>query len=193
MNEILLLEDDSLFYPYWEYYYEITIVSEINKLNKELADNVQMMLEEYADWKKDYDAKMARNSGRRLAVAPAKPKTECEKKPSLTTCLQEFKNVSTSMTKILQQAEAEIAFKTTQKEKFQSNIVAYKNHVNNLFGAFEFELVMYDEQEYFKKYNDDDFFYPYQPRRTKLGTFSFNILIDEATYSYNYFSKKVSF
>jgi len=46
-----------------------------------------MMLEEYADWKKDYDAKMARNSGRRLAVAPAKPKTECEKKPSLTTCL----------------------------------------------------------------------------------------------------------
>ena len=193
MNEILLLEDDSLFYPYWEYYYEITIVSEINKLNKELADNVQMMLEEYADWKKDYDAKMARNSGRRLAAAPAKPKTECEKKPSLTTCLQEFKNVSTSMTKILQQAEAEIAFKTTQKEKFQSNIVAYKNHVNNLFGAFEFELVMYDEQEYFKKYNDDDFFYPYQPRRTKLGTFSFNILIDEATYSYNYFSKKVSF
>jgi hypothetical protein len=65
--------------------------------------------------------------------------------------------------------------------------------VNNLFGAFEFELVMYDEQEYFKKYNDDDFFYPYQPRRTKLGTFSFNILIDESTYSYNYFSKKVSF
>ena len=40
MNEILLLEDDSLFYPYWEYYYEITIVSEINKLNKELAENV---------------------------------------------------------------------------------------------------------------------------------------------------------
>ena len=87
----------------------------------------------------------------------------------------------------------EIAFKTKQKDKFQSNIVAYKNHVNNLFGAFEFELVMYDEQEYFKKYNDDDFFYPYQPRRTKLGTFSFNILINEETYSYNYFSKKVSF
>jgi hypothetical protein len=38
--EILLLEDDSLFYPYWEYYYEITIVSEINKLNKELGENV---------------------------------------------------------------------------------------------------------------------------------------------------------
>ena len=59
-----------------------------------------MMLEEYADWKKDYDAKVARNSGRRLATA-ASAKTECEKKPSLTTCLEEFKNVSTSMTKIL--------------------------------------------------------------------------------------------
>lgn len=192
MNEILLLEDDSLFYPYWEYYYENTIVSEINKLTKELGDNIQMMLEEYTDWKKDYDARQARKSGRRLATA-APAKTECQKKPSLTTCLEEFKNVSTSMTRILQQAEAEIAFKTKQKEKFQTNIVAYKNHVNNLFGAFEFELVMYDEQEYFKKYNDDDFFYPYQPRRTKLGTFSFNILINEDTYSYNYFSKKVSF
>ena len=35
--------------------------------------------------------------------------------------------------------------------------------------------------------------YPYQKRKTKLGTFSFNILIDEDTYDYNYFSKTVSF
>jgi hypothetical protein len=45
-----------------------------------------MMLEEYADWKKKYDARMAKNSGRRLATAKPE-KTECEKKPSLTTCL----------------------------------------------------------------------------------------------------------
>lgn len=109
--EILLLEDDSLFYPYWEYYYEITIVSEINKLNRELGENVQMMLEEYADWKKKYDARMAKNSGRRLATDKPE-KTECEKKPSLTTCLQQFRNVSKSMTNLLLQAEAEIAFKT---------------------------------------------------------------------------------
>ena len=113
MSNVLLLEDDSLFYPYYEYYYEMTIVSEINKLNKELDENVKMMLEEYAKWKKEYDA---RNSRRRLATAAEK--TECEKKPSLATCLKEFKNVSISMTKILQQAEVEIAFKTTQKEKF---------------------------------------------------------------------------
>lgn len=52
---------------------------------------------------------------------------------------------------------------------------------------------MYDEQEYFKKYNDEEFFYPYQMRKTKLGSFSFNILIDEETYDYDYFSKQVSF
>ena len=97
------------------------------------------------------------------------------------------------MTNYLLSVQDEITFKTSQKEKFASNQIAYKNHVNNLFGAFEFELVMYDEQEYFKKYNDDEFFYPYQKRKTKLGTFSFNILIDEATYNYNYYSKKVSF
>jgi hypothetical protein len=61
-----------------------------------------------------------------------------------------------------------------------------------LFEAFEFELVIYDEQEYFKKYNDDEFFYPYQRRKTKLGTFSFYTIIDE-TYDYDYFSKEISF
>jgi hypothetical protein len=30
-------------------------------------------------------------------------------------------------------------------------------------------------------------------RKTKLGSFSFNILIDEETYNYDYFSKQVSF
>ena len=54
-------------------------------------------------------------------------------------------------------------------------------------------MVIYDEQEYFKKYNDEEFFYPYQKRKTKMGSFSFNILIDEATYDYDYFSKEVSF
>jgi hypothetical protein len=70
--------------------------------------------------------------------------------------------------------------------------------VNELFSEFEFELVIYDEVEYFKKYTDPDFFYPYQLRKTILGTFSFSILIDDdqnsATfYNYNYFSKTVSF
>ena len=30
MNRILMLDDDSLFYPYYEYYYTFVIVNEIN-------------------------------------------------------------------------------------------------------------------------------------------------------------------
>ena len=67
------------------------------------------------------------------------------------------------------------------------------SYINGLFSEFEFELVIYDEVEYFKKYTNPEFDYPYQKRKTKLGTFSFNILIDEDTYDYNYFSKTVSF
>lgn len=74
----------------------------------------------------------------------------------------------------------------------------FKNYINDLFTEFEFELVVYDEVEYFKKYNNPEFFYPYQRRKTKIGTFSFNILINEVSdsqnyYNYDYVSKSVSF
>ena len=86
-----------------------------------------------------------------------------------------------------------IDFKKSQKDLFQYNNGKFTEHINSLFKAFEFELVAYDEVEYFKKYNNPEFNYPYQMRKTKLGTFAFDILIDEETYDYNYYSKIVSF
>ena len=49
------------------------------------------------------------------------------------------------MTNYMLNLQADIDFKKLQKEKFVSNQADYKKHINNLFSAFEFELVMYDE------------------------------------------------
>jgi hypothetical protein len=65
------------------------------------------------------------------------------------------------MTARLISLNASIIAKTAARDKFISNQADYFNHVNLIFSNFEYELVMYDEQEYFKKFNDDEFFYPY--------------------------------
>lgn len=49
----------------------------------------------------------------------------------------------------------------------------YEQYINGIFQEFEFELVIYDEVEYFKKYTHEEFFYPYQRRKTNLGSYSF--------------------
>ena len=51
---------------------------------------------------------------------------------------------------------------------------------------------MYDEVEYFKKYSHPEFYYPYQLRKTKMGTFSFDIIVTD-DFEYSYYSKTVSF
>jgi hypothetical protein len=52
---------------------------------------------------------------------------------------------------------------------------------------------MYDEVEYFKKYTHPEFYYPFQKRKTKMGTFTLDITLDKDTYDYDYYSKTVSF
>jgi hypothetical protein len=58
----------------------------------------------------------------------------------------------------------------------------YERYINGIFQEFEFELVIYDEVEYFKKYTHEEFFYPYQRRKTNLGSFAFETLF----FSYDY-------
>jgi hypothetical protein len=41
------------------------------------------------------------------------------------------------------------------------NAEKFDEYINELFEQFEFELNTYDEVEYFKKYNDPEFNYPY--------------------------------
>lgn len=49
---------------------------------------------------------------------------------------------------------------------------------------------MYDEIEYFKNYQNPEFFYPYQLRKTNLGSYIFNTFKDG--YEYEWVSKTVS-
>ena len=49
----------------------------------------------------------------------------------------------------------------------------FEAYIDGIFKEFEFELVIYDEVEYFKKYTHEEFFYPYQLRKTNLGSYNF--------------------
>lgn len=47
MNEKLLMRDDLVFYPYYKLYYEEVIISEINDQIVDLAEKVEMILEQF--------------------------------------------------------------------------------------------------------------------------------------------------
>jgi hypothetical protein len=47
--------------------------------------------------------------------------------------------------------------------------------INHLFLDFNFELVLYDESEYFKPHDDPEFNYPWIPRKTLIESSKFNI------------------
>ena len=40
---------------------------------------------------------------------------------------------------------------------------------------FDIELVVYDETEYFREFDDPDFNYPFQPRKNILSAYKFVI------------------
>ena len=51
-------------------------------------------------------------------------------------------------------------------EFFEEHMDDFTDYINGILEQFSFELVIYDEVEYFKKYNHPEFFYPYQLRKT---------------------------
>jgi hypothetical protein len=72
-----------------------------------------------------------------------------------------------------------------------SNQESYEEYINEIFGTIKFELVLYDEVEYFKNYNDPEFNYPYSNRKTKLGSFNLEITVPD-DYDYEYIAKSIS-
>ena len=47
--------------------------------------------------------------------------------------------------------------------------------INEILSKYEVSLVIYDETEYFRDYNDVLFKYPYVPQKTILHNFNFNV------------------
>jgi hypothetical protein len=44
----------------------------------------------------------------------------------------------------------------------------YKDKIEKMLESFKVELVVYDESEYFRAYNDPQFNYPFAPRKSRL-------------------------
>ena len=76
-----------------------------------------------------------------------------------------------------------------KNKKFTEMQSTYESKIDDSFSLFDFDLVVYDEIEYFRDYTHDLFDYPFQPRKIKLSTFSFDAdpsSVDETTGEYNY-------
>jgi len=58
---------------------------------------------------------------------------------------------------------------------------------------FEFELVVYDEVEFFRKHTSDLFDYPYQRRKNKIGSYTFAFNDEDDDGGYTYVKEKLNF
>lgn len=62
----------------------------------------------------------------------------------------------------------------------------FTNNIRSYISTLDFELVVYDETEYFRAYDDLEFNYPYIPRKQKMERFYFSIPTSETQdYSVN--------
>ena len=78
--------------------------------------------------------------------------------------------------------EEEIKELVDIKDIYSKNIEFYSQYLNdNIFGRLDFELVLYDEIEKFREYDDPQFSYPYQKRKSKLNSFT----LENLDFTYN--------
>jgi len=78
--------------------------------------------------------------------------------------------------------EEEIKELVDIKDIYSKNIEFYSRYLNdNIFGRLDFELVLYDEIEKFREYDDPQFSYPYQNRKSKLNSFT----LENLDFTYN--------
>jgi hypothetical protein len=63
--------------------------------------------------------------------------------------------------------------------------------LNARIKEFDIELVVYDEVEYFKQWDDDSFNYPYTPRKTLIGSYKFDIT--NRSIDYEYYKNNIKF
>lgn len=59
-------------------------------------------------------------------------------------------------------------------DEFARNKQAFAQRVDLSFAMFDFDLVVYDEIEYFRDFKNPMFNYPFQQRKNKLSTLGFS-------------------
>lgn len=54
-------------------------------------------------------------------------------------------------------------------------VAYYEVKIQTMMKTFDIELVVYDETEYFREFDDPEFNYPFQPRKSILSAYKFEI------------------
>ena len=97
----------------------------------------------------------------------------------------------------MESEQAELALLTSI---IGQNNAFFQDYVrDDILSKLSFELVLYDEIEKFRDFDDKNFNYPYQPRKTKLNSFTLdnsNFQYVDGTYSlinYEYSSQDIKF
>lgn len=62
--------------------------------------------------------------------------------------------------------------------------LAFREYINQQLAEFSFELVIYDETEFFPSYDDENFNYPFSKRKNVLNSYKFQVPMDDSDYSY---------
>ena len=58
---------------------------------------------------------------------------------------------------------------TLKRDMYQKNYEAFDNELERIMSSFQFDIVVYDENELFRQHDDPLFSYPYEPRKTIAG------------------------
>ena len=72
----------------------------------------------------------------------------------------------------------------TRQKAFDNEFVCFFDNTNKVVSLFEYDLVLYDEVENFRQYNEFQFSYPYTARKTRLHQYTFDF--DTRTEDYSY-------
>ena len=69
-------------------------------------------------------------------------------------------------------------------KEFSKSFSKYNDFVTKIIGAFEINLIVYDEIENFQDYDSEMFNYPFDRRKNVIQTFQFDSNVSTDNYAY---------
>jgi hypothetical protein len=72
-----------------------------------------------------------------------------------------------------------------QLEVYQENHELFWKEIEKLYRKYELDLVLYDEIEKFREWNDEQFVYPFQDRKTIISEVIMDMAEGLADYEYH--------
>ena len=91
----------------------------------------------------------------------------------------------------IQSYSDEIELWNEKTTKFEDSQSEFETYIDGLLQSFDIELIVYDEVENFKSYDDPEFNYPFERRKNLLSRYTFATSIDQETSDYEYPTEEV--